>query len=348
MRLKPILSFVIALVVCGITTPASAQAKINFDTSILSLIKTRCYKCHSASTKSPKAGLRLDGKYWILKGSKTQKVIVPGNSAKSELIRRISLPAGHKDVMPKKGTPLRPRQVKVFAKWVKDGADFGDWVGALAPGAKPAKPATPAVTAPSGGKTTARTPSFPSLQLLKKLGTGVSRPSAGAIKTATGAGAQVRPAQPNSSLWAVSYSANEVNITDANIVKLASLAPNLTDVNLAKTKITDASMGTIAKMTRLTRLNLSRTAITDAGLAKLKGLSELRYLNLYNTSVSDAGLKQLARLKHLEAIYVYQTKVTASGVAKLAKSLPKTRIIHTFAAPTVTPKDPDGGRKRRK
>ncbi len=330
------------LTVGAAALPASAQAKIDFDASILSLIKTRCYKCHSADAKNPKAGLRLDGKHWILQGSDRGKVIVPGNSKKSELIRRLSLNSDHEDFMPKKGTPVRPRQIKLIAQWIDAGADFGHWIGAAAPGSSP-QPKTPgAIT-----RSEEHAPKFPALQATRQLGSGLAQPSSTAVAKATSSGALIRPAQPGSPLLNVAFWSKESKITDAQIALLEAIAPHVTDLNLAKTKATDASMATVSKMKRLTRLNLAKTAVTDSGLAPLKTLSALRYLNLHTTAVTDAGLKHLMGLRKLEALYLYQTQVTESGISKLAKALPNTKIVHRFVAPSMINQDDDRPRRKR-
>ena len=50
-----------------------------------------------------------------------------------------------------------------------------------------------------------------------------------------------------------------------------------------------------AQMKKLTNLNLARSKITDKGLESIEGLRELTYLDLGGTSVTDAGLGALRR-----------------------------------------------------
>ena len=71
---------------------------------------------------------------------------------------------------------------------------------------------------------------------------------------------------------------------DAALAQLAPLAGSLADVNLARTKVTDAGLATVAQMKNLQRLRLENTAITDAGLDALKACENLEYLNLFNTA----------------------------------------------------------------
>ena len=64
--------------------PAATKKGVTFEHDIQPLIKATCINCHGA--ERPKAGLRLDSLEGALKGSKDGKVIIPGNSAKSQLV----------------------------------------------------------------------------------------------------------------------------------------------------------------------------------------------------------------------------------------------------------------------
>src|SRR5690606_11223114 len=68
-----------------------------------------CNNCHGEAKK--KGGLRLDSREAIFAGGESGPILVPGQSGKTELIRRVTLPAGHKDVMPSKGKLLNTQQM---------------------------------------------------------------------------------------------------------------------------------------------------------------------------------------------------------------------------------------------
>jgi uncharacterized membrane protein len=88
-----------------------------------------CYKCHSSNKQEGK--LRLDKKEYAFLGGKNGKVIVPGNSAKSELLRRVKLPKGHKEAMPGKGKPLTQEEIELLTYWIEKDAPWPE--GALPP-----------------------------------------------------------------------------------------------------------------------------------------------------------------------------------------------------------------------
>ncbi len=81
-----------------------------------------CYKCHGKA--KVKGELRLDSREAIMKGGEDGVVIVPDHPEKSEMIRRITLPANHKDVMPEKGKKLSEREIAVLEFWIKNGAPW--------------------------------------------------------------------------------------------------------------------------------------------------------------------------------------------------------------------------------
>lgn len=86
------------------------------------ILAHNCTNCHGEAKK--KGGLRLDSKEAIFAGGESGPAFVPGQPEKSELIRRISLPAGHKEVMPSKGKLLSREEIGVLAMWIEKGAPW--------------------------------------------------------------------------------------------------------------------------------------------------------------------------------------------------------------------------------
>jgi uncharacterized membrane protein/mono/diheme cytochrome c family protein len=90
--------------------------------NVRSILAHNCYSCHN-STKV-KGGLRLDTKEFIFKGGKSGPILVVGNPSKSEIIRRIKLPADHEDAMPTKGKRLSKEDVAMLEYWIQQGAPW--------------------------------------------------------------------------------------------------------------------------------------------------------------------------------------------------------------------------------
>ncbi|WP_296702315.1 DUF1549 domain-containing protein [Algoriphagus sp.] len=83
-----------------------------------------CYKCHSGA--KIEGELRLDEKEFAFAGGENGEVIIPGNPRESELIRRINLRKGHKEVMPSKGELLSAQEKELLALWIEKGAPWPD------------------------------------------------------------------------------------------------------------------------------------------------------------------------------------------------------------------------------
>lgn len=89
---------------------------------VRSILAHNCYSCHSA-TKT-KGGLRLDKKEFVMKGGEDGEILVAGHPEKSDIIRRIKLPAGHDDAMPTKGKRLSEHDVALLEFWIQQGAPW--------------------------------------------------------------------------------------------------------------------------------------------------------------------------------------------------------------------------------
>jgi uncharacterized membrane protein len=81
-----------------------------------------CYKCHSGAKIEGK--LRLDEKEFVFAGGESGAIIIPGNPAESDLIRRINLPKNHRDVMPSKGKLLTDSEKQLLELWIQKGAPW--------------------------------------------------------------------------------------------------------------------------------------------------------------------------------------------------------------------------------
>ena len=94
------------------------------------LLTKYCYVCHGGpltpapASPATKSALSLDTLDNATKGGRSKKAgIVPGKAADSEIIRRISLDAADKQIMPPKGKPApTAAEIKLITDWVNAGA----------------------------------------------------------------------------------------------------------------------------------------------------------------------------------------------------------------------------------
>jgi len=300
--MKNILLTVAGLLALG-NWEARPENKVDFAKNIQPILEKSCVECHGP--EKPKGKLRLDSKEAALKGGKDGVVIVPGQADKSEVYRRITLPAGNDDVMPNKGDLLTKAQTDLIRDWINQGAEWPEAIVIATVSKKTEEPAA---------ATTPKLPDYkPTATELK------------AIKMLESLGVAARPIAQNLEWREINLHGQSSELLDKALVPVRDVL-GLVALGLGSTKIKDADLANIKGLTNLNRLNLENTPVTDAGLEHLKGLVNLKYLNLYGTPVTDAGLDHLKGLTQLQHLYLWQTKTTQAGVANLKKSLPNVEI----------------------
>jgi len=98
-------------------------AQVDFVRDIQPILQNTCYECHGP--KKAKGTLRLDSRAGFMKGGDTGAIVVPGNSDKSPLVRRL-LGLDGEDRMPKDGDPLPEAQIALIRSWIDQGATWPD------------------------------------------------------------------------------------------------------------------------------------------------------------------------------------------------------------------------------
>ncbi len=143
----------VSLVTAGLSFAASSAAtlaagpgsakSVDYNRDIRPILSENCYACHGPDADKRKAGLRLDIREDALKALKSGAyAIVPRDSAKSELVHRITT-TDEDDRMPpaKSGKSLTAVQIELLRRWVEEGAAWsGHWAYQ-----KPERPTVPEV-----------------------------------------------------------------------------------------------------------------------------------------------------------------------------------------------------------
>jgi mono/diheme cytochrome c family protein len=95
------------------------RAKIEFATQIEPIFAQHCLKCHGG--KDSQSGLRLDSLGAILKGGDRGAAVVPGNAAKSLLVKALQ---GEGDLtpMPAEAPRLSKETIARVVRWINEGA----------------------------------------------------------------------------------------------------------------------------------------------------------------------------------------------------------------------------------
>jgi hypothetical protein len=242
-------------------------------------------------------------------------VIISGNAAQSEMIKRLLLPREDDDHMPPKEKPqLSEQEIALLHWWIASGASFDKKVKDIEQPGK-IKPILLALqNEPVEFKIELDIPEQP-----------VDKADEELIEKLRATGAVVLPVAQNSNYLMANFITARP-LTNADMQLLLPLKKQLVWLKLGSTSIGDSALVTIGQCNNLVRLQLDYTSITDAGLTGLKSLKELKYLNLVGTKVTAKGLEQLKDLKKLQGLYLYQTQVEKSEWTALQKMFPKTHI----------------------
>jgi hypothetical protein len=119
---------------------AADEKRVDFAHDILPLLKSRCAECHTNGKY--KGSVSFDTRADLLRS----KVVVPGKSSASELIRRITSKEKGKR-MPPKGPALTDREVERLQAWIDQGLDwqegFSFKANSYAPPLEPRRPILP-------------------------------------------------------------------------------------------------------------------------------------------------------------------------------------------------------------
>ncbi len=290
---------------------------------IAPLMQDRCVSCHG--DKKKKGALRLDSLEEMLKtGDSGHANIVALKSGESESVRRISLGADDDEHMPpKEKKQISADELEVFKWWIDAGAK-GDVKIKDAGLSEPLKAKVLALAATSRAvPAEAAKPAPPTPAPQAALAPDSAEKVAALEKEL---GITLLPIAQNDN----GLTFNCVNVADkfgdAELAKFAAVADRLVDMNLSRSKVTDAGMATISGMKNLKRLNLANTAVTDAAADSLVPLAGLEYLNLVGTKVTDASLPKLEKTAGLKKLFVWQTGVTKPAAEALHQKLPAITI----------------------
>jgi uncharacterized membrane protein len=294
-----------------------------YSSLVAPILEDHCVDCHGPSKAN--GDLRLDTPERITAGGRTGKVLVAGQAAASDLIRRLWLPPSHKDVMPPKSHPPIPvADATVLRWWVDQGASFEASLAdvELSPDVSPAIQARVGDLAVDG-------PALPAVD-------------PGALDTAALAALAAQGLPVSRLAEGVDWLQVEARgrgqvFGDAQLEALATVGPHVLWMDLGGTAVTDAGLRLLSTFPHLTRLHLDRTAVTDAGLEGVAGLAYLEALNIYQTKVTDAGLQRLAAVAPLRTVYLANTAVTVEGLRAASAARPDLVLHSPLTATAAAP-----------
>lgn len=293
-----------------------------FHDAVMPIIDSKCSSCHNENKKKGK--LVVSSFDEIIAGGETAPGIVPGNLARSEIYRRITLPEDHEDFMPGEGkTPLSEEQVSIIEWWIEKNAPPNGSISELSPNENVVKVfenffglnGDREVNVPPANQTL--------LESLVKKGYSVKK-----LSSAT-------------NLLEVNVRSNSYSKLD--VAALLDVKDQLVWLDLSNSGITDEDLKSIGALSNLTKLNLHGNNISDDGVEHLLTLSRLQYLNLYGTKVTDRTIMHFSAMESLKRLYLWETGVRNDAlVDSLMKQKPGLTVIYELPFDQVAKADTVG------
>lgn len=309
-------------------TPETYAPDTVFGAAIRPMLERHCFSCHGPTRQ--RGGYRMDAfSLLVVGGQSGAPALAAGEPERSELLRRMLLPAADKKAMPPQGQP-RPKEtdIALLRWWVTQGASR-DLTLAEAGESDPAFVALLQAAVPT--ETTSRR--APHVADYSALGPEISRLAAELNvvlvpqSKQTGAGLVLRTRN------------REEHFNNDTLARLAPLAPFIVEAELRATRIDDDGIKLLSTWRNLVHLDLSRTNLSGKTFDSLAGLPRLESIILYGSALTDEGLAQLARLKALRTLYAIDSAVTTVGLVAFRSARPDCRVPLPEPVPVFAPRE---------
>jgi hypothetical protein len=271
------------------------------------ILKANCTSCHNENKR--KGSLVMGSIEELIRGGESGSSLIPGDAAKSELVRRLKLDPAEEDHMPPEGRdPLKSFEIQILERWIALGASDTLRLGQLAP-TEPLYSLVQGLMAPNPQEQWDNLPKVAD-STLDNLSTDYRT---------------IRRVAGNSDALSVNvYLPPEYD--PGLVTDLAGIAPNIVELDLSGLPLGTAELALVAFCTNLEWLELDRTPVSDSDLEKIDGLKQLRVLKLYETGIGDKGINALKHLTGLNEIYLWNTRITNDGLRRLEQAYPKLSV----------------------
>ena len=105
-------------------------------------------------------------------------------------------------------------------------------------------------------------------------------------------------------------------VDDRDLESVVASLPNLKELDIGYTMVTDRSLRTIAKLQRLSRLHLRKCQVSAAGLTYLARLRSLSFIDLSQSAIADDAIAAIS-IPSLTTLNLAKTNVSDKGLRSL-------------------------------
>lgn len=267
------------------------------------ILEDNCTSCHNANKQ--KGQLVLTSLEGMLKAGVSGNTLIPGEPARSELIRRLLLPGEDEEHMPPEDKQqLEQEEIEILEQWIALGASDTIRLDHL----NPAQPLATLVRGLKEPDPLAKWTQLPAIADSTLLNLSTEYLTINRIARKTNALSVKVYLSP-------SYDPGP-------IVKLNRAAANIVELDLSGLPIGESELQIVASCSNLELLELDRTPITNRDLERLVLLDKLRILKVYETGIGDSSITTIKNLKNLNQIYLWNTGFSAASLDLLRNANP--------------------------
>ncbi|MFH6603607.1 c-type cytochrome domain-containing protein [Maribacter algicola] len=290
----------------GYETFEEKQIKLNednweeallYEDVVKPILNNNCVSCHNP--KKTKGELLLHSKEGILNGGENGEVVVANDASQSEVFTRMKLPNDDDNHMPPEGKRQPTKEeIILLGAWIDAGHPFEGTIKE------------------NGLAKELFTSFFPQNLDNDYPDIEITAASQDSIKIIEETGVHVDPISESSNFLSVSC-INKPAFSDADFENLLSIAPQIAQLDLGGTQVTDAIFEKLTQLPNLTILKLDNTSITGQNIKQLSSLEHIKSINLTASKFEETHLPDFSGFKKLKKIYLYKTKSESQGIKTL-------------------------------
>ncbi|MGC3944149.1 MAG: hypothetical protein QM762_06420 [Chryseolinea sp.] len=278
--------------------PLTVQDALVFDDVVLPILERKCEGCHRRGKR--KGDLIVSTYADLMKGGENGVVIVAGNLAKSDLYRRITLDADHKDFMPTDGKkPLSNEETDVIKWWIEKARAADEVKVGLVEGHEQMLPLLTAIIGLEGRGSN-------DLAVINTRQPNADLPMStdmGAVEDLRKKGMMVRVMLHAPVMLDVTLPAGSVVSMKELEADLHRVARNIVWLNLSGNNLAVSDLSVLGEMSNLEKLRLEGNPVGDDLFDIVKNLKYLEALNINDTKVTDAGYTTLKERTSCKRVY---------------------------------------------
>lgn len=297
--------------------PRSEEEMLVYADMIAPIFEAKCLSCHNAART--KGNFLMTSMAGLLKGGDSgEPGITPGDTAKSELHERVTLPHDHDDHMPPQGkSPMTEQEIALLKYWITTGATEELMVNDARQDTAVGAVIQSLLPDLARYRRRAAIARLKADALERELESLASRLTVTIRRDST--------ADDDHYILAMKFP--PAPFTNDQFRELAPYNDVFSRASLVASGIDDAGLYYISHMVNLKELYLQKTRLDGSGLVHLQNLPHLEVLNLAFTKVDDKAALDLLNFPSLKTVYLFGTLTTPEVVEALRKYKPGLNIL---------------------